>query len=63
MFLAEKERERQQSGRPITLLLVCGMLSYMVEFVGDRWGMPATSLVLGKNVVCGMAGCGSSWGK
>jgi uncharacterized protein YoxC len=39
------------------------MLSDMVECVGERWGMPATSLVLGKNVVCAMAGCGTSWGK
>jgi hypothetical protein len=35
----------------------------MAEWVGERWGMPATSLVLGKNVVCGMAGCGSRWEK
>jgi hypothetical protein len=39
------------------------MLSDMVECVGERWGMQATSLVLGKNVVCAMAGCGSSWEK
>ena len=39
------------------------MLSDMVECVGERWGMAATLLVLGKNVVCGMAGCGSSWGE
>jgi hypothetical protein len=37
------------------------MLSDMVECVGERWGMPGTLLVLGENVVCGMAGCGSSW--